>query len=238
MKLAAMQPYFLPYVGYFDLIDSVDVFIIFDTPRFQKKTWMTRNRILHPDQNREFKYINLITEQTNPLFPCSKINVANSNHDYFIEKNLQVYKKMRALNYDKIRHGEIILTPCEKMKFSTFIAEQLKNVCKTIGITTEIIILSETDYVHNDELEPGMHAFEICKHFGAKSYINAPGGRDIFNEEFYENNGIQINFLKPIIREYKQGRRNEFIPNLSILDVLMFNEISNVRERHIAYELE
>ena len=238
MKLAAMQPYFLPYLGYFDLIDSVDVFIIFDTPRFQKKTWMTRNRILHPDQNKEFKYINLLTDHDNILASCSEVNVKISDRDLFIGKNLQIYKKMRALNYNRICQNDFILTPLENMKFSKFIAKQLRSICTQIGISTDIILLSETSYVHDHELAPGMHAFEICKYFGATSYINAPGGREIFNIDFYEKNGINIHFLKPIIHEYQQGRRNKFVSNLSILDVLMFNEISTVKERFITYELE
>ena len=238
MKLAAMQPYFLPYLGYFDLIDSVDLFIIFDTPRFQKKTWMTRNRVLHPDQNQEFKYIHLRTEQDNLSASCNEVTLPMIKRSLFIEQNLQIYQKMRALNYNEICEGNFILTPQSNIQFSKFILQQIQYISNMIGIDTEIVLLSETDYLHNDEVAPGMHAFQICKHFGADSYINAPGGKGIFNINYYKNNGININFIKPLIRGYKQGRRDIFIPNLSILDVLMFNEISHLRERFIAYELE
>ena len=233
-----MQPYFLPYLGYFSLIDSVDKFIIFDTPKFKKKSWMTRNRILHVDAKKEFNYINLRSVKQKSGTSCSEIILLAENKEVFISKNLQVYKKMRAFNYQKICSNDFLLVPESEIKFSEFIYKQLRNICNHLEINTEIVLLSETEYQHDERLSPGLHALRICKYFGASTYINAPNGRTIFDPDIYYENDIELKFLKPNLESYQQSWRQPFIPNLSILDALMFNEWSSFRRDYLTYELE
>lgn len=237
MKLAAMQPYFLTYLGYFDLIDAVDLFIIFDTPKFQKKSWMTRNRVLHPDIKKEFQYINLSTMKCRKDASCSEVIIASHNKTRFIQQNLQVYKRMRAINYNKIDCDDFMLVPEHETTFSRFIFNQLKNICEKINIVTKIVLLSETDYEHDYHLSPGLHALKICKFFGASTYINAPGGRDFFDHSIYKENSVQLSFIKPILNQYKQSKREFFVQDLSILDALMFNKWSSFKQDYINYEL-
>lgn len=237
MKIAAMQPYFLPYLGYFSLIASVDIFIIFDTPKFLKKSWMTRNRILHPDQNEEFKYINLPTHQNSSNLACCEITVLKQDQEEFTSKHFQIYKKMRAKNYDKICGGAFPIMPTESGSFSKFIRDQLVSICSLMNIKTKIIILSETDYVHDDTLEPGLHALNISKYFKAKTYVNAPGGKGLFDKKIYTENGIELTFINPGTVTYQQGKREGFIPNLSVVDVLMFNDFPKIQREVLNYEL-
>lgn len=238
VRLAVMQPYFLPYHGYFGLIDSVDLFIIFDTPRFQKKSWMTRNRVLHPDKDKDFKYIHINTMATQSKCSCSDVFLSAMDRLQFIENNLQVYKKMRAVNYEQILNDDLILVPDNNILFSRFIKQQLRNICRKIGINTEIVLLSDTDYKHNQNLSPGLHALEISKFFGATNYINAPGGKQLFDMQKYSRNGIKLNYIKPRLKTYGQGRRLKFVQDLSILDTLMFNKYDSIMRDIICYELE
>jgi hypothetical protein len=235
MKIAIMQPYFFPYLGYFSLIKHTERFIILDTVQFIKHGWIERNRILKP--NSGFQYISI------PLIKYSretKINdvIINNNIDWRdkIFRQLEHYKK-RAPFY-----GETI----DIIKKSFDIETQsivelnrniLKNICNYINIDLNIDIFSKMDLEIRIPNAPDEWALNICKSIGdIEEYWNPEGGIKFFNPAKYEKEGIKINFLKMDLPIYKQ-RRSEFVPGLSIIDVMMFNESSKINKMLDEYQL-
>lgn len=237
MKIAIMQPYFFPYIGYFQLISAVDEFILFDDVQYIKKGWINRNRILSPDIKKEFLYIvaPLQKHSHNELIKNIKISYS---HDWIskIYGQLTYYKKIRAPFYKQIIDLlEIIFNE----KIESIVQLNLKSLnilVKYLGIKTELTVSSEYKFDYSLVQAPGDWAFEIAKQKKAKMYINPFSGRDLFNKEKFHKNAIELKFLKPKEIIYKQSKRN-FVPWLSIIDVMMFNSKDEIRKMLNEYEL-
>ena len=234
MKVAIMQPYFFPYVGYFALVEAVDRFIIFDTPQYDRKGWMNRNRILNPSS--DWQYIN--AGVLKPRFGASIRDVKlveNSEWKKKLFRQLKHYKKIAPYYSDVILHLESVFKPNYLTLIELNIAT-LKAVCSIVGIHTPIEVFSDLHLSINPVSHPGSWALEISRSLGAKAYTNPINGRKIFEPERFTSAGICLNFLKHKLPNYTQGYR-PFISGLSIIDVLMFNKPKETREIICDYEL-
>tara|TARA_R110000787_G_scaffold136193_1_gene248660 strand:- start:2503 stop:3213 length:711 start_codon:yes stop_codon:yes gene_type:complete len=221
MKLGIMQPYFFPYLGYFSLIQNCDEFILFDTPQFIRHGWIERNKILKP--NGEPLYIKV------PLLKHSRETAINDlkirNTENWKEKilaQLIPYKK-KAKNY-----FNVINLINEIFEFETDSIVSLNNIalqktCSYLEISTPIKIWSKMNIEIGKVNAPDEWALHICKAMNATSYYNPEGGIDFFDKNKYLQANIDLKFLKMDIIPYEQFE-NEFIPFLSILDILMFND--------------
>lgn len=218
MKVAIMQPYFFPYIGYFQLINAVDKFVIYDNIEYTKKGWINRNRILKEGFD---LMISL------PLKKDSDFLFVNQRYlaDDWSKSKLKLINSIKE-SYRKAPHFEVTFSLVQEIfndsnsNLFEFILHSVRQTCKFIGIETEIIVSSTLDY--NNELKSEEKVIAICKSIEATQYINSIGGVELYNKNNFSDQGIELNFIKskPII--YNQFK-NEFVPWLSIIDVMMFN---------------
>lgn len=233
MKIAIMQPYFCAYIGYYQLINSVDKFIICDNMQYTKKGWFNRNRILVNGTDRIF---------TIPLKKDS--DHLNANLRYLAEnalrERMRILKQLQSLykkapffsqNYPLIRR----LFIQEIDNLFDFIHFSVVELCANLGIKTAIVLCSSLDINH--ELKAQDRIIEMCKFLKADSYINPIGGKELYDKESFNKEGIDLRFIKSKNIEYTQFD-HKFVPWLSIIDILMFNEIKQVKSYLTEYELE
>ena len=228
-----MQPYFMPYIGYFQMIKSVDTFIFYDDVNFIKQGWINRNRILL--NNKDFLF-------TIPLHNATSFSLIKDT--LLNEKFYPIWKvkflQSIAQNYKKAPHFEVVYslistvlnTNCQSI--SELAIESVKMVSGYLNLNTEFYVASER--YQNIQLEREKRLIAICKNENATNYINAVGGKELYSKEVFKANGIELQFIasKPIV--YKQFK-DDFIPWLSIIDVLMFNSVAEVNELLNKYEL-
>ena len=231
MKVGIMQPYFLPYIGYFQLISSVDIFVVYDNIKYTKKGWINRNRYQLNDKEAIF---------TIPLKNDSDyLDVAerriSSDFDRLKLVNRLKGAYARAPHYaPTISLVEQILN-CTDDNLFKYIHNSIAEICRYLNIDTRIAVSSTASIDHN--LQGSEKVIALCKHFGATTYINPIGGIDLYSRQDFATHGIKLNFIKPSYFNYHQFG-NDFVPWLSIIDVLMFNPVNNVRTHiHSKYDL-
>lgn len=227
LKLGIMQPYFFPYIGYFALINYVDHYIFFDTPQYERRGWMNRNRILNP--NGDFNYISVplvkATQQT--AIRNMIIDDAKQWREQILAQ-LTVYKR-KAPNYNQtINFLKDILSQDYKTLSELNIATT-KLICEYLQMQTSFDIFSKMNIQYDAVNAPDEWALNISKAVGYKCYVNAIGGIEFFNKAKYEEAGIKLEFLKPELKPYVQ-RIGRFVEGLSIIDVMMFNTVEEIQE--------
>jgi len=237
MKLAIMQPYFFPYIGYFQLMYSVDKFIIFDIVQYERHSWINRNRILSPNLGKEWTYITVPLDRIKQgtLIKDVKINY-NLKWERNILGKLTYYKKIRAPYYEQIVDLLIKIFDKKYASLTELNIKCMEVVSSYLGKKFNYEICSQKNYSLENVKEKDDWALEISKIEGATTYYNAIGGMKFFNREKYYNNGIDIKFIKTNNIAYKQSKR-KFVPNLSIIDVMMFNSEKEIEKMLNMYEL-
>lgn len=229
-KLGIMQPYFLPYIGYFQLINAVDEFVIYDNIQYTKRGWINRNRILQGDSD---KYITLPLKKDSDFLNVDERFLASD----FDRKKLfgqieAAYRKAPYYNEIKGMMKEIVF--CKEINLFNYIYYSVIKICDYLDIKTSILISSSLDYDNN--LKGQDKVLAICKTREAEMYINAIGGMKLYNPAAFLEENIQLRFIHADLRPYPQFK-NEFLPALSILDVLAFNSKENVKNMLNEYQL-
>jgi len=232
MKLAIMQPYFFPYIGYFSLMQKADQFIIFDTVQFQRKSWMVRNRILN--LNGGSSYIHL---------PVKKVSLSSCIRDILVDDDIDWKGKFfnQLLVYNKAPYFKETIKVLEKALNSNYksLTDINKNllveISNYLNLECKISVFSEMKLDIKEVNSADEWALNISKKLNATEYINAPGGVCFFDRKKYEKNNIKLMFLKNKLNPYKQFHL-DFVPGLSIIDVMMFNSINKIREMLADYE--
>lgn len=224
-----MQPYFLPYIGYFQLINAVDKYVIYDDVQYIKSGWINRNNILLNGQNFRF---NLIILGASPKKLINEIFVAENQFN-LLKTIESAYKKAPFFSIVFPLLENII--NYENKNLAKYIGNSLIKIAIYLNIKTEFIYSSEIK-AKNNLLKAQAKVINICSVLNATEYINAIGGIELYDKEKFEKNNIKLRFLKINSLEYKQFH-NPFIPNLSILDVLMFNSIEKINIILNKYEL-
>lgn len=226
MKLGVMQPYFFPYIGYFDLIHQTDRWIVFDTAQYIRHGWVNRNRIIHPRQG--WQYIGVPVQRHHRETPIKDIQIAEDGRwrDRLVGQ-LQHYKK-RAPFFTQVMDLVLACLQDREGSLSRLNASSLARVCAYLDIPFDHDFFSEMDLQLGPVECPGDWALRIAEALGATEYINPPGGADLFESSKFEAAGIRLSIQPPV--ELVYGCRGyEFQPNLSILDVLMWNSPASVR---------
>jgi hypothetical protein len=231
MKLAIMQPYFLPYIGYFQLIASVDQFILYDNIKYTKKGWINRNRML---QNGSDVMFSLPLKKDSDSLEVVQRELAK---DFNREKLLNQFKGA----YSKALYFEQTMSLIEQIvrfqdnNLFAYLHHSIVQTCKHLGIATDIFVSSTIDIDHS--LQNQKKVLALCQAARAKTYINAIGGMELYSKEIFQNEGIDLKFIKCQPLDYNQFV-SPFVPWLSILDVLMFNPLDAVKNRIVTnYEL-
>ena len=241
MRLGMMQPYFFPYVGYFSLIHSTDCWVVFDTAQYRRRAWVNRNRMLS-DNNEGWSYIRIpVAHSPRETRICDiRIDDSQSWIDQLIDQ-LQIYRQRRAPHYaDVIDWLRAALHKAHDIHgpgdFSQTLITLLQETCRHINLPFPCQIFSQMNLNLPDELPAGEWALEVARLLGAETYINAPGGRELFSPRQFSEAQIELQILEPRLTAYRQGRL-EFIPGLSILDLLMWNSPAETLELVKHYEL-
>lgn len=227
MKLAIMQPYFMPYIGYFQLIKMVDKFIFYDDVTFIKQGWINRNQILINNQAKMFS-IPLSNASSNVLIK----DVLISDIAYkkwkksFLNSIIFSYKK--AKNYSKI--NALIEKILEKRPetISELAIKSIVEVAQYLGLKTEFEICS--DVYSNTYLSGQNRVLDICINEKATTYINPIGGMELYSKSIFQEKNIELFFIKANKSVYPQFSE-EFVPFLSIIDVLMFNDMDDIHKQ-------
>ena len=221
-----MQPYFLPYIGYFQLINAVDKFVIYDDVNFIKGGWINRNNILINNRSSMF---------TVPLINASSFSKINDLKIHFDLYNLWKRKFIKSIHqsykdapyfteiFDMI---ESVLAIENNVTISFFATKALREIVNYLKINTEIV--ESSSRYNNNHLKSYDRVLDICFRENATSYINPIGGHSLYDKLIFEENGIKLNFLQSKNYIYKQFN-DDFIPWLSIIDVLMFNSIDSFK---------
>lgn len=228
MKLGIMQPYFLPYIGYWQLINAVDKYVIYDDVQFIKGGWINRNNVLINGQKQLF---NLLLSGASPNKLINEITVQDNQTKLIrtIELN---YKK--APMFQQVFPLFLHIMEHSDKNLAKFIGNSIVEISKYLSIETEFIYSSTLDKDNN--LRAQDKVLDICKMLNANKYINAIGGADLYSKDDFNKVGIELSFLESEYVQYKQFK-NEFVPHLSILDVLMFNDISKINDFFNEYKL-
>lgn len=212
MKIAIMQPYFFPYIGYFQLLNYVDKFIIYDDVNYINKGWINRNKIIVSNQ---INYINVPLKKASQNKKINEI-VISYDHDW-VKKILTTIK----MNYSKSKNFNTIFLIIEnllKKKYSTISDLNfhiINSLVKYLDIKTKIV--KSSSIYQNQNLKGQDRILDICKKENASIYVNPIGGVHLYEKEKFSNNGIEIQFLKT--KEFsKYSSKNQI--NLSIIDML------------------
>lgn len=235
MTLAGNQPYFFPYLGYFSLIHATDKWVVGDPVHFIRKGWIHRNRILKPSLD-DWQYILVPVKKHDQTTAIKDVLV--SDHENWREKicaQLAHYQKVAPFYQETIGLVEDCFS-CEIDHVSPLIVHFLKKTCDYLEIDFDYVYFSEMGFELSDFKAPSDWAINTTKYFDAKTYINLPGGRAIYDPADFNRHGIQLLFLEPDLHAYDQ-KNKEFLPGLSILDVLMFNSREKVQEMVRSYRL-
>ncbi len=229
MKLGIMQPYFLPYIGYFQLINAVDEYVIYDDVNYIKRGWINRNKMLLNGNDFLFT-INLVDASQNKLI--NEVELSD-NQPKLLKTIEAAYKKAPFFSDVFPMIDEIVCY--ENKNLAKYTANSVIKVCKYLEMNTKFIFSSDIKE-KNNSLKCQEKIIEICNILQAKQYINAIGGMELYDRALFERIGIDLHFLKPKPIEYKQFG-HPFVCNLSILDVLMFNSVEQIRTFLLQYEL-
>ncbi len=225
MKLSIMQPYFVPYLGYFQLIHASDLFVAYDDVQYPKGGWVNRNRILNDGKA---KFISL------PIRKSSLNSLINekvfSNDFAVVQKKLlkNVYQTYRQAPYfyETYNLFEQIMNFKSDLVVD-FVMHSITLVTKILSIRSKIILSSSID---SECDKHGVNrVIAISNNLNVSQYINAIGGLNLYDKEYFKKNGIELLFLKMKSLVYEQFVKDRFLENLSIIDVLMFNGISGTK---------
>jgi hypothetical protein len=233
MRLAIMQPYFLPYLGYFQLMSAVDKLVLLDDVSFINGGWINRNRIAvegqpqwltlplaRASQNRLINEIEIVDD---PSWKRKTLRTVELSY-----KSAPFVDNILPLFSDMLKEARGPLSP--------FLCRQLRRVADYIGIGTAI---EETTTIYPKEGRSGQERIlDICAREGATGYVNLPGGRNLYDARLFASAGLELLFLEPDLPALTLRHSGDEGPSLSILDLLMLNPAAAIREAAGMFRLD
>lgn len=235
MKLAIMQPYFFPYIGYLQLIHAVDKFVLFDDAQYMRHGWVNRNRILKPDGG--WQYILVPLKKHTKTEPIKNV-IAHPDKKWkqLIVAQLSHYKKKARYFKECNEIVEDILFSNDEHVISKINFLVIKKLCHLLDIKTEIIVSSQQSFDYSYVDDAGEWALRISEQMGASEYVNPIAGSDLFSKDKFTASNINLSFLKSNELIYSQF--GDFQSSLSIIDVLMFNGVDGAKKLLNNYSIE
>jgi len=219
-----MQPYFLPYIGYFQLINAVDEFVIYDNIQYTKKGWVNRNRFLQRGSGATFS---IPVKNASHLLDIRQREISESfQRDKLATQLTNAYAK--APHFDCFPIIQNILQ-CEEKNLFAYILNSISQICSYLNIGTQVTVSSSVGIDHRN-LSGKARVLAICRNLNASTYINPIGGIGLYQKADFREHAIHLCFLKAGDIKYRQFN-NDFVPNLSIVDLMMFNS----KEKTVEY---
>lgn len=226
MKLVAMQPYFFPYLGYFDLLNMADMWIVYDAAQYIRHGWVNRNRVLHPAAG--WQYIILPLKKHHFVAPINEISIASD-----IDWQKRIFRQLEHYHMDASHYDSVIdfLKECFSLPYTNLArinTEIFRLTAQKLGIKTPIYVFSEMNLSLGKIESPEELALQICLAVGAGEYINPPGGAGLYHSDQFAKHGITLTIQEFKNMPYECGRF-KYEPALSILDVMMWNSCTGIK---------
>ncbi len=222
MKAAIMQPYFLPYIGYFQLIAAVDLFVVYDNIKYTKKGWINRNRMLQ--NNKDVVFSLPLRNDSDYLNVCERKLADDFNSEKLLNQLKNAYRHAPYFAQTIVLVERIM--QYEDSNLFRFLLHSIVRICEHLAITTEIRISSGIPIDH--DLKNQDKVLALCEAVGANTYVNAIGGIELYSKDVFREQGIDLKFIQSKPFEYSQFG-NGFVPWLSIIDVMMFNPLNDIQ---------
>ena len=222
MKVGIMQPYFFPYIGYFQLINTVDIFVVYDNIKYTKKGWINRNRMLLNSKDVMFSLS--LKNDSDYRDVCERELATDFNRDKLLNQFKGAY--LQAPYFAQTFPMVELIVRNEEVNLFRFLHHSIVKTCQHLGITTDIRVSSAIAIPH--ELKNQDKVLALCEAVGANTYVNAIGGMELYSKETFREKCIELKFIKSKPFEYLQFG-DEFVPWLSIIDVMMFNPLDTIR---------
>jgi len=216
-----MQPYFFPYLGHFALIAAVDTWIVFDVTQYTPKTWMNRNRILHPKEGWQYVTAPLANSSiTIKTYEARLVSLADAKTS--LRGKLSAFRRQAPF----FKQVDALIGSAFDSTTSDSLCELnvngLKAVCDYLGVPFAYRICSELNLEYPEHMAPGDWAPFVCQALGASEYVNPAGGRDLFNPADFERIGVALKFAE--FEEFSYDPTPyRYEPHLSVIDVLLWN---------------
>lgn len=227
-----MQPYFIPYIGYFQLMAAADVFVFYDDVNFIKKGWLRRNRIL---MNGVEKMVSI---------PCKEVSQNKLINEIIVDKNNKDFRKikdqikvayanapMKQTGYSLI---DFLFDNGDNESISKFNGRFLSRAAMMLDLRVEFEWSSEVRKFNATSRQDRL--MKITKHFAGSNYVNMPGGRELYSKSDFQNSDLILEFLVPRLKPYRNFPERQL--GLSILDMFMYCELSEIREHALNFELD
>lgn len=226
MRFGIMQPYFFPYLGHFALIANSDRWVVFDISQYTPRSWINRNRVLHPTEG--WNYVSVPLEKSSTAIRIQDARVADpAGVGRSVAGKLSHYRR-KAPHYERVL---AIVEECFAGASGSLVelnVRGLQAVCRYLDIPLHLDVCSRMGLDLPEHAEPGQWALEICRLLGADQYLNPMSGRELFDPAQYAGAGVALQFLQAPQLRYDTGPY-AFEPDLSILDVMMWNEPLQIR---------
>jgi WbqC-like protein family len=222
-----MQPYFFPYVGHFGLIAAVDEWIVFDITQYARKSWINRNRILHPTEGWQYVSAPLAKSTTRMTIHEAQVADPSALHQSLLGK-LGHYRKTAPYFAEVKAIVDNTFAALEGDSLVALNVAGLKMVCAYLDLPFRYRICSELNLAFPDEMGPGDWAPAIARQLGASCYVNPSRGRELFQPSDFTDHGIELRYAEFGEFTYETPGYT-FVPGLSILDALMWVDADRVR---------
>jgi len=230
MTLGIMQPYLLPYIGYWQLLAAVDRFVVYDNIKYTKQGWINRNRFLRHGTD---AFFTLPLKKGSDALDIRDRSVADDFDSHGILNPLrEAYRKAPFFD-DAFPVIETIVAAAPRNLFQ-YLLGSITQIASYLDIRTPITVSSTVPIDH--QLKADQKVLAICRALGAATYVNSIGGRELYSAGAFAEQGVQLQFLRPRAIVYRQFG-GPFVPSLSIIDVMMFNSRDAVKAMLREYDL-
>lgn len=226
-----MQPYFFPYIGYFQLIAATDVFVIYDNIKYTKKGWINRNRFLRNGEDATFS-LPLVSDSDTLDIRDRRLS-PQFDRERLLRQLSAAYGTAPQFSVMFPEIASIIRYEADGL--FDYIHHSVRRLCTLLALPTRIVVSSDVPIDHTLRAQDKVLA--LCADLRAGEYINTAGGMELYSREAFAEAGVSLRFIKARALEYPQGNTT-FVPNLSIVDILMFNPLEQVKHwTRTAYDL-
>lgn len=222
MRVAIMQPYFFPYLGYFQLMAAVDLFIVYDNIKYTKKGWINRNRMLQSGKDVMFSLP--LRSDSDALDVRDRALAADFNRGKLLNQLRGAYS--RAPQFAETFPVVERAVQCEDQNLFCYLHHGLTVVSSTLGLQTPLRMSSTINIDHS--LRSQDKVIALAKAVGASTYVNPIGGLELYDRQSFQEQGLKLQFIRSKPFEYLQFG-DPFVPWLSIIDVLMFNPLATAQ---------
>lgn len=247
MKIAINQPYFLPYLGYFQLIAAADLFVAYENVAYTRKSWISRNRL--QGKAREPYFISLPTVKA----PKGTLIKDVRLHDTAPQTVIKLLRRIRtdyaqAVCFEET-FGEVerMFTMAPLTGLAAFNTHCLKWICNLLDLQTKLSLKHSSLLGFEDKLRARQHSpsfeiksqrvFGLTSHFEANHYLNLSGGTALYRHDEFKENGVALDFLQTPSLEYRQFQ-DTFTPHLSIIDTLLHCGVTHTRRLVYDYQFQ